>query len=179
LELRNHRLRVLRLRWTERLAPETLLGDQLVLEPVADYPLVGLGPGDDVRHRVTEVELQRLVDVGVLVDIRDLYRGEVIAAALRNAFPQLPAHDLQLEGLDVRGAYRLRLLAGSLYRGLRESAGELFRRFLLEVHALTLRRFPYGKYGVGAGEEIKAVARAQVARKESQIPVQAAHVILT
>ena len=156
------------------LRPEALLGDQALVEPGAERPLGHAGGRGDGLDRA-DVELgQGVVDVADGGDVAGLDGGGVS----RQRRPQLAAHHLQLDRLDVRPelvAHRRPPLHPHAAQVVDQAGGGLRR----EVDTGVLGRAPRRGLRRLGPEQVESVAEAQPLGDEGEVGVELGDEVLS
>ena len=166
---RAHDLRPPLARPVEDLSPEPLLGDQVILEPRPDLPLPRPRRLGGLADGVVVEAGERIVDLAERDHVGELDRR--VRRRRRQRAPELPAHDLQLHGLDVRPVLLDHAVA-PLHPHLPEVVDESSCGFGAERSAVLLGRTPHRRLGSFDSEEVEAVAGTEPLRHQREVRIE-------
>ncbi len=157
----------------ERLRPEPVRGDEALFEPVADRPFGLAGCRRDRLDLVGVEARQRVVGVGVLLDVRRGHCGG-IGGQTR---PQLTAHHLKLHRLDMRTLIPRRY-AVSGHHHRTQIAHQLPGGVLGELHTHLVGGQLHGGEGRAFVEEVEATPGGQPSREHLEVRVEVGDEVL-
>ena len=157
----------------EHLAPDSLRGDQLGLEPISQRPLADAGLRCCCGDTVGVVAGQRLVDVADRLDVFDLDRAGVLVQLV----PDLPAGHLELDRLHRRPQF-LGDAVGPLDPDAPQVVDQLFRGRAFEVGAAVGRRQDHRVQGLVDTEQVEPVPVREPGRHEPGVRIELGQEVL-